>query len=109
MGDWTEEIKHEERAYPPVHPGEILREEWLAPLSLNPNQLSKALGVPRQGVYEIVNEQRRITAEMALRLARWSGMSAGFWLGLQEHYDLEVEEDRAGERIEREVQPLAGG
>lgn len=82
MGDWTEEIGGEERATPPVHPGEVLREEWLVPLGMNPNRLAKALGVDRQNVYEIVNGRRGISAEMALRLARWSGMRPGFWLGL---------------------------
>jgi len=107
MGDWTAEIKREERVYPPVHPGEVLREEWLAPLGMNANQLAKALGVPRQSVYEIVNEKRGLSAEMALRLARWSGMTPRFWLGLQERYELETAEWKEGENIEREVTPLA--
>ena len=66
MDHWTAEIEREERVYPPVHPGEMLREEWLAPLNMSANQLAKALGVNRQSVYEIVNEKRRISAEMAL-------------------------------------------
>ena len=106
MGDWTEEIRREERISPPIHPGEVLREEWLAPLGMNPNRLAKALGVDRQNAYEIVNGRRGISAEMALRLARWSGMRPGFWLGLQARYDLEIEENRVGERIEKEVTPL---
>ncbi len=106
MGDWTEEIEREERVYPPVHPGEMLRDEWLAPLKMNANQLANALGVNRQNVYEIVNEKRGISAEMALRLARWSGMSPRFWLGLQGDYDLEVAKMESGERVEREVTPL---
>jgi len=105
MGDWREEIEREERVYAPVHPGEMLREEWLVPLEMNANQLAKALGVPRQGVYEIVNEKRGLSAEMALRLARWSGMTPHFWLGLQEKYDLETAEMEEGERIAREVTP----
>lgn len=109
MGDWMEEIRREERVSPPVHPGEVLREEWLVPLGMNPNRLAKALGVDRQNVYEIVNGRRGISAEMALRLARWSGMRPGFWLGLQAHYDLEIEEDRVGESIDKEVQPLVRG
>ena len=109
MGDWTQEIEREERVYPPVHPGEMLREEWLAPLGMNPNQLANALGVNRQNVYEIVNEKRGVSAEMALRLARWSGMRPGFWLGLQEGYDLEMAKTEAGDRVEREVKPLAAG
>lgn len=106
MGDWAAEIEREERVYLPVHPGEVLREEWLAPLNMNANQLAKALGVNRQSAYEIVNEKRSISAEMALRLARWSGMRPRFWLGLQEHYDLEIAKMESGERIEREVEPL---
>lgn len=107
MEDWSKEIEKEPRAYPPVHPGEMLREEWLVPLGMNANQLAEALGVNRQSIYEIVNEKRGISAEMALRLARWSGMSPRFWLGLQERYELELAKDRKGERIEREVKPLA--
>jgi addiction module HigA family antidote len=107
MGDWTEEIEREERVYPPIHPGEILREEFLVPLGMNANQLAKALGVNRQSMYEIVNEKRGLSAEMALRLARWSGMSARFWVGLQARYDLEMAEWKESERIEREVKPLA--
>ncbi len=106
MGDWTEEIEREERVQLPVHPGEMLREEWLAPLEMNANQLANALGVNRQNVYDIVNEKRGVSAEMALRLARWSGMRPGFWLRLQEHYDLELARMESGERIEREVRPL---
>ncbi len=107
MGDWTEEIMSEERVHPPVHPGEVLREEWLVPLGMNANQLAGALGVDRQKVYDIVNGKRGVSAEMALRLARWSGMSPRFWLGLQEHYDLEVARDRVGYEIERQVHPLS--
>lgn len=106
MGDWTKEIEREERISPPVHPGEMLREEWLIPLNMNANQLANALGVDRQKVYDIVNEKRRVSAEMALRLARWSGMRPRFWLGLQESYDLETAMMKAGEKIEHEVKPL---
>jgi addiction module HigA family antidote len=106
MGDWAKEIEKEPRVYPPVHPGEMLREEWLVPLNMNANQLAKALGVNRQNAYELVNEKRGLSAEMALRLARWSGMSPRFWLGLQQRYDLEVAKMRSGEEIEREVRPL---
>lgn len=106
MGDWTEEIEREPRVYPPIHPGEMLREEWLVPLNMNANQLANALGVARQNVYDIVNEKRGLSAEMALRLARWSGMTPRFWLGLQEHYDLETAKMESGEKIEREVKPL---
>lgn len=107
MGDWTEEIEREERVHPPVHPGEVLCEEWLVPLDINANQLAGALGVDRQKVYDIVNGKRGISAEMALRLGRWSGMRPRFWLGLQERHDLEVARERIGEKIEREVHPLS--
>jgi antitoxin HigA-1 len=107
MGNWTEEIEREERIHPPVHPGEVLREEWLVPLDINANRLAGALGVDRQKVYDIVNGKRGVSAEMALRLARWSGMRPGFWLGLQEQYDLAIVQIEDGERIEREVLPLA--
>ena len=60
MSDWTQEIENEPRIYSPVHPGEMLREEWLAPLGMNANQFAKALGVNRQSIYEIVNEKRRV-------------------------------------------------
>ena len=109
MGDWTEEIEQEPRVYPPVHPGEMLREEWLEPLGMNANQLANALGIARQNVYDVVNEKRSVSAEMALRLARWSGMRPGFWLGLQSHYDLETAKMEAGEQIAREVKPLVAG
>jgi addiction module HigA family antidote len=107
MGNWTEEIEREKRIHPPVHPGEVLREEWLVPLDINANRLAGALGVDRQKVYDIVNGKRGVSAEMALRLARWSGMRPGFWLGLQEQYDLAIVQMEDGERIEREVLPLA--
>jgi addiction module HigA family antidote len=106
MGDWTQEIERKERTHPPVHPGEVLREEWLIPLDINANQLARALRVDRQKVYDIVNGKRGVSAEMALRLARWSGMRPGFWLGLQEQYDLAIVQMEDGERIEREVLPL---
>lgn len=107
MGDWSEEIRQEERVHPPVHPGEILKEEWLEPLGLNPNRLAKALGVDRQSVYEIVAGRRGISAEMAYRIGRWSGTRPGFWLGLQKSHDLEMVEWKEGQRIDSEVRPLA--
>ena len=105
MGDWSKEIEKEPRVYPPVHPGEVLREEWLVPLNMNANRLAKALGVNRQNVYDIMNERRGLSAEMALRLARWSGMSPRFWLGLQERYELAIAEMH-GDEVEPTVRPL---
>lgn len=87
----------------------MLRREWLAPLDMNANQLANALGVDRQKVYDIVNEKRGVSAEMALRLARCSGMRLRFWLGLQKSYDLETATIEAGEKIERDVKPLVIG
>jgi addiction module HigA family antidote len=97
----------EERAYPPVHPGRVLELEFLEPLGMTPNKLAKEIGVDPPRVYEIVRGRRAISADTALRLGRYFGTSAEFWLNLQGHYDLEVEEERSGESIEREVQPLA--
>ncbi len=97
----------EERAYPPVHPGRVLELEFLEPLGMTPNKLAKEIGVDPPRVYAIVRGRRAISADTALRLGRYFGTSAEFWLNLQGHYDLEVEEERSGESIEREVQPLA--
>lgn len=107
MGDWTEEIEHEERVYPPVHPGEVLREEWLVPLGMNASQLSGALSVNHQKVYEITRGQRAVSADTALGLGRYFGTGPEFWINLQSRYDLEIARDRAGEKIEREIKPLS--
>ncbi len=97
----------EDRVDPPVHPGEVLKQEWLEPLGLNPGGLARALGVDRQAVYEIVGGKRGISADMALRLARWSGMRAGFWIGLQTDHDLQMAEWKRGREIAEQVKPLA--
>ena len=81
----------------PVHPGEILLEEFLKPMGISQNKLAVDIGVPPRRINEIVREKRRITAETALRLGRYFGISAQFWLGLQMDYDLDMEEDRLGE------------
>lgn len=106
MGDWKDEIAKEERVDPPVHPGEVLRQEWLEPLSMNPNRLANALGVDRQSIYEIVAGERGISADMALRLARWSGVRPAFWLGLQVDHDLRIAEWKRGREIAEQVEPL---
>lgn len=90
---------------PPLHPGEMLREEFMKPLGLSANALALALRVPVTRVSEIVNERRSITADTALRLARYFRMSPGFWLRLQTQYDLEVAEDQFAAAIEQEVRP----
>lgn len=105
-GDWSEEISREERVQPPVHPGEVLRQEWLEPLGINPNRLAKSLGVDRQSVYEIVAGKRGISADMALRLSRWSGMRPEFWIGLQTDHDLRMAEWQRGPQITEQVEPL---
>ncbi len=91
------------RRLKPVHPGEILLEEFLQPMELSQNRLALEIGVPARRINEIVLGVRRITADSALRLARYFGNSAQFWLGLQMDYDLDVAEDSLGDRIEREV------
>jgi len=91
----------------PIHPGEILREEFMAPNGLSQNALARALGVPPRRINEIVLEKRGITADTALRLARFFGTAAELWTGLQADYDLRlVRHERAGS-IEREVEPLS--
>lgn len=91
---------------PPVHPGEILLEEFLRPMGLSQYRLAKDIGVPARRINEIVHGQRAISADTALRLSRFFGMSERFWLNLQVRYDLEVEKDRLGDSLEREVRPL---
>lgn len=90
----------------PVHPGEILYEEFLQPLSLSQYQLAKEINVPPRRINEIVHGQRRITADTALRLARFFGMSERFWLNLQARYDLEVEKDKLGNTLD-DIRPLS--
>lgn len=88
---------------PPVHPGEVLREDFLEPLGLSQYRVAKDTGVHPRRINQIVLGQRAITADSALRLARFFGTTPEFWMNLQVHYDLERQRDLAGERIEREV------
>jgi addiction module HigA family antidote len=90
-----------------VHPGEILLEEFLKPMGLSQNCVALDIGVPARRINEIVLAKRRITADTALRLARFFGISPQFWLGLQMDYDLDVTEDAIAKRSEREVRPYA--
>ena len=92
----------------PVHPGEVLQEEFLKPLGVSQYRLAKEISVSPRRVNEIVHGSRAITADTALRLARYFGTTDRFWLNLQARYDLEVERDRLGSRLEREVSVLAG-
>jgi antitoxin HigA-1 len=87
----------------PVHPGEVLLEEFLKPMNLSQNQMALALRVPARRINEIIHGKRRITADTALRLARYFNMSPRFWLGLQMDYDLDVAEDEVGEQLNKEV------
>ena len=91
----------------PIHPGEVLLEEFLKPMALSQNRLAIDIGVPARRINEIVLGKRRVSADTALRLGRYFGMSPQFWLGLQMDYDLDVEEDKLGKRLEREVRPYA--
>lgn len=93
----------------PVHPGEVLLEEFLKPMGLSQNRLALEIGVPTRRINEIVLGKRRITADTALRLARYFGVSAQFWLGLQMDYDLDIAEDTLADRLNREVRPLVVG
>lgn len=99
-------IKQVSKKLPPIHPGEILREDYLKPLGLSMNQLALALRVPVTRISEIVHERRSISADTAVRLGRFFKTTPLFWLNLQTAYDLEVIEDRTLARIENEVQPL---
>jgi len=92
----------------PVHPGEVLLEEFLKPLGLSQNRLGLSISVHPRRINEIVLGKRAITADTALRLAKYFGMSAKFWLGLQADYDLDVTADRLGDRLETEVRAMAG-
>jgi len=91
---------------PPVHPGEILLTEFLEPLGVSQYQLAKAVDVPARRINEIVHGQRRISADTALRLARYFGTSERFWMNLQARYDLEIEKDRLGSVLD-EIRPLS--
>src|SRR5438105_4950261 len=91
------------RKLPPVHPGEVLLEEFLTPLGLSQYRLAKDVSVPPRRINEIVRGSRAVSADTALRLARYFATSERFWLNLQARYDLEVERDRLGRRLEREV------
>jgi antitoxin HigA-1 len=90
-----------------ITPGEVLEKDFLKPLGLTQYRLAKDIGVPARRINEIVNGSRAISADTALRLGRYFRMSAQFWLNLQSHYDLELEESRLGPRLEREVKVLA--
>jgi addiction module HigA family antidote len=91
----------------PIHPGEVLSEEFLKPMSLSQNRLALNLGVPARRINEIVLGKRGISADTALRLAKFFGNSAEFWLGIQAQYELDVTTQTLGERLDREVKTYA--
>jgi addiction module HigA family antidote len=91
----------------PIHPGEVLLDEFIKPMGLSQNRLAIDIGVDARRINEIVLGKRSITANTALRLARFFGNSPQFWMGLQTQYDLDVAEDTLGKRLEREVRPMA--
>ncbi|CAB1055808.1 Antitoxin HigA [Olavius sp. associated proteobacterium Delta 1] len=91
---------------PPIHPGEILIEEFLKPMGISQYRIAKDISVPPRRINEIVHGKRSISADTALRLGRFFGMPPQFWLNLQTRFDLEVTEDLLAERLEKEVQVL---
>ncbi|CAN5712377.1 HigA family addiction module antitoxin [soil metagenome] len=95
-----------EKVMPPVHPGELLREEFLGPMGITAYRLAKDIGVPEQRIGAVVREQRGISADTALRLSRYFGMSESYWTNAQAHYEREMVKDEVGEEIER-IRPLA--
>lgn len=93
------------RTITPIHPGEVLIEEFLTPLEVTQHRLAVSIGVPPRRINEIVHGKRRITADTALRLSRFFGTTDRFWLNLQTRYDLEAERDRLGSALDR-IEPL---
>ena len=98
-------MRRQQRGVPPIHPGEVLAEEFIKPLGLNMHQLALALRVPANRIGQIVDGERGISAETALRLARYFGTSAEFWMNLQKRYELEEARYRIEHQVEREVLP----
>jgi addiction module HigA family antidote len=90
-----------------VHPGDVLQEDFLGPMSISQNRLARDIGVPPRRINEIVHGKRAVTADTAIRLARYFGTSEGFWMGLQADYDLEAARNRLGDRLRREVRSRA--
>ena len=93
----------------PIHPGEILLEEFLEPMEITQYRLAKDVSVPARRINEIVHGKRGISADTALRLSKYFGTSERFWMNLQTRYDLEIEKDRLGPRLDDEVRKLATG
>jgi addiction module HigA family antidote len=94
---------------PPIHPGEVLLEEFLNPMNISQYRLAKDISVPPRRINEIVHGKRAITADTALRLSQYFRTSERFWMNLQTRYDLEKEKDRLGDRLTKEIHPRAAG
>ncbi len=90
MGDWTEEIEREPRIYPPIHPGESLKDDFLDPMGITVDRLAKDIGVDQMRIHEIVHGERSVDPDTAVKLSRYFGMSDGYWVNAQAHYDSEV-------------------
>ena len=104
--EMEDDVNNREEKLPPVHPGEILLEDFLKPMGITPYRLAKELNVPKTRISTILKGKRSITADTALRLARFLGTTAKLWLNLQVSYDLDIEEDRLGLKIQEEVKPM---
>ena len=100
-------MRRRRRDLPPVHPGKILKADFLEPLNLSVNALSRAIKVPRARLNDIVRGKRGVSADTAIRLARYFGVTAQFWMNLQSHYELEIAEQALGDRLGREIRPYA--
>jgi antitoxin HigA-1 len=98
-------MKTTKRAMPPIHPGEILMEDFLNPMGITQYRLAKSIGVPQRRIGEIVAGKRAITADTALRLAKFFGTDAQSWMNMQTHYDLEVARDKLSNKLEKDVHP----
>jgi antitoxin HigA-1 len=94
------------RRLPPIHPGEVLREEFLVPMSLSPFAVARAIGVPRTRIERLAREETPVTADTALRLAKYFGTTAAFWMGMQAQHDLDQAEDELAKDL-RKIAPLA--
>lgn len=107
--DYHEDTAMTEHRLPPIHPGEILLEEFLKPMHISQYRLAKDISVPARRINEIVQGKRAMSADTALRLSRYFGLSERFWINLQARYNLETEKDRLAGRLEREVRAYAAG
>ena len=99
----TSKMAHSAERLPPIHPGQILNEEFLGPMNITQYRLAKAIGVDARRIHSIVHGERAVTPETALLLSRYFGNSAGFWMGLQSQYDLEIAEERLSQRLSKVV------